>query len=90
MAVGGHCSTRPAFVPWVGLDGLVPLAARLRLPPKDLLAPSSTGDCLLKGTQPADLPIAAPRAFVVDRKTAEALGLILPQHLLLQATQVIQ
>ena len=49
-------------------------------------------DRILKGTKPADLPVEQPREFdfVLNLKTAQALDLTIPQHVLLQATQVIQ
>jgi putative tryptophan/tyrosine transport system substrate-binding protein len=49
-------------------------------------------DRILKGTKPADLPVEQPMTFdfVVNLKTAQALGITFPNEIMLQVTEVIQ
>ena len=49
-------------------------------------------DRILKGAKPGDLPIEQPTVFelVVNQKTAKALGIKIPESIMLRATEIVK
>jgi putative tryptophan/tyrosine transport system substrate-binding protein len=85
-------SRLPAVYPWreaAAAEGLMSYATNF----PDMYRRAATYvDKILKGANPAELPIEQPTNFelVINLKTAKALGLTIPQSLLLRADQVIE
>ena len=89
LALTGRLPTMFNFRESVEAGGLMAYAVNM----SDFIARAAGYvDKILRGAKPADLPVEQPTRFelVINAKTARALGLTVPQSLLLRADEVIQ
>jgi putative ABC transport system substrate-binding protein len=82
----------PAMYPWrfyVDAGGLMSYATSI---PAFHHRSASYVDRILRGARPGDLPIEQPTKFelVINRKTAKALGLTIPEAVVLRADEVVE
>ena len=89
MAAQQQLPAMYGFREFVEVGGLMSYATSLA----DLYRRAATHvDKILKGANPAELPVEHPTKFelVINLKTAQALGITIPPHLLFQANEVIR
>ena len=89
LAAQSHLPTMYWRREFVAAGGLVSYAASSR----DMARRAASDvDRILKGAMPADLPVEQPMQFelVINLKTAQALGITMPPHLLVLADEVIK
>jgi putative tryptophan/tyrosine transport system substrate-binding protein len=77
------------FKPFADLGGLMSYGPNM---PELWRRAAYYADRILKGAKPAELPVEQPTKFelVINVKTATAIGLVIPQALLLRADEIIQ
>jgi putative ABC transport system substrate-binding protein len=89
LAVKGRLPTMYSFRESVEAGGLMAYAVNMA----DFVGRAAVYvDKILKGAKPADLPVEQPTKFelVINLKAAKALGITVPQALVLRADEVIQ
>jgi putative ABC transport system substrate-binding protein len=89
FAASRRMPTMYTFSEFVEADGLMAYGTSL---PGRFRYVAGYADKILRGAKPAELPVEQPTEFdfVINLRTAQALGLSIPQSILQQATGVIQ
>jgi len=89
LAARSRLATMSAESQWVGAGGLMSYGPSY----PDLYRRAATYvDKILKGTKPANLPVEQPKKFefVINLKTANQIGVTIPQSVLYRADKVIK
>jgi ABC-type uncharacterized transport system substrate-binding protein len=89
LAAMSHLPTMHHVRAYVEAGGLMSYGAS---PPDTYRRAATYVDKILKGANPADLPVEQPMQFklVINLKTAKALGITIPPHFLVLADEVIR
>jgi putative ABC transport system substrate-binding protein len=89
LAIQHRIAAISAYDTFAHAGGLLAYGARYE---EQAVRAAALIDRILRGARPADLPVEQPTRFalVVNLRTATALGLALPQSLLLRADEVIE
>jgi putative ABC transport system substrate-binding protein len=89
LALSAHLPTMHDQTQYVEAGGLMSYGAAV---PALFRRAAEMSDKILRGAKPADIPVENPVDFdlVINLKTAKALGVEIPQSLLLLANQVIE
>ena len=90
LALGQRLPAVTVFTDFARDGGLMAYGANIAEMHRQLSA--SLVDKILRGAQPAHLPVAQPTEFdlLINLKTAKTLGLTIPESLLLRANRVIE
>jgi len=89
LALGARLPTMHGFREYVEVGGLMSYGPNL---PDLFRRAAEFVDKILRGAKPGDIPVEQPTKFdlVINRTTAKALGLTIPESFLLRADEVIE